>query len=95
MLLAKDARTIANTIDAFRPHMLSDAEKISEQIYETAKRGEYETEYEVSYDEDLFVRLLCEELELYGYETEYRKGHIEEEGFYVILVKWEDDSEFM
>ena len=95
MLFASDARIVANKIDSFRPYMLRDLDNISERIYEAAKSGEYRTEYEVSYEDEMFVKLLGEELKNYGYVFTYRQAYLEGKAVFIVMVNWEDDSDIM
>ena len=96
MLYASDALTIADKIDDFRPYMMEDLDKVSNQIYETAKRGKYETEYDVFYEGEIFVELLGEELENYGYRFEFSQKYTESKGvFYTVRISWYDENSLM
>lgn len=90
MLCADDAKAIADRIDDFRLNMQKDIDKISDLIYESAKRGEYRTEYEVPYEDEVFVMLLGEELRSYGYVFTFRQAYLEEKAVFVVMVSWED-----
>lgn len=95
MLYASDALTIADKIDGFRPYMMKDLDKISEQIYETAKRGKYEINYDVFYEDKIFVELLVEEIENYGYRVEFTGYIHEDKMLYTVRISWYDENSLM
>lgn len=91
MLLASDALTIADKLVDFRPYIMLDVDNISEQVYEAAKRGKYETEYDVFYEDQIFVELLVEEIENYGYRVEFTHYIHEDKMLYTVRISWYDE----
>lgn len=95
MLLASDALTIADKLVDFRPYIMLDVDNISEQVYEAAKRGKYEINHDVFYEDKIFVELLAEEIESYGYRVEIAERIHEDKLFYTVRVSWYDEHSLM
>ena len=93
MMLASDAKAIADKVNAMRLCVQEDIYQISERVFEASKKGLYEIEYDVFYDDSMLVDNLIEDIRHYGFVSDYAQKYTKEKGIYfTVVVKWADDS---